>query len=490
MTSIFSISSLLGSHGRLSYLESDQHDEVGYHRSIQSILTFFSNRSLVQHKTLSGSRKSLPTFLINILNEGWSRQANDEAMCTVSILDSRPFRHGSFVNVVYLVSFESAQYLCQIGGQFAHLCSIFEVNTETVYVVEKRQSESVQSFWPSFLRMYQEIDIKLLTASTLSHSIVLCEGVSAHLGTALVNEYSGLYFSEELAQVSGVKYSLCSFFHSFAACNLDHEHTSWKTLDYSHMSNVDVWKSIGLGCYLFLRPSCNYAINNKIIDRYFASSLSSAEDNISLSPSCIINLRQHTRSCPITPSDFEQLYIAISKAIPSVLILFDGMTSPTLRSFNKSERNILDMEVNFYKNLAIKIPSENFQIVAGLTMPAKIKIFRNSILSIQTYGSGFLYPYLLSIDTIMLSSFSHALNGKIYNELYDSCVPNFRLHTISQTYPTIPEIENIGLDSFAGIRNNTDLLKSGGYNENYVIDWKLLGKYIQNHFGSCSSKSP
>ena len=79
----------------------------------------------------------------------------------------------------------------------------------------------------------------------------------------------------------------------------------------------------------------------------------------------------------------------------------------------------------------------------------------------------------------MLASFSHALNNKILKERDKGCYKYFPLKVISPEAPTPEEAIKLPSD-LSAIKNNSDLLRHGLYNENYKIDFNIVARECVN----------
>lgn len=414
----------------------------------------------------------------------------------LTIIDSRPYVYGSNTEIVYLVNYKSEKYLVETGARAGNVLSIISLRDSKLAVFFHRNNQGSANrldFYKRFQAYIRNNNATNLMQNDLGNppEVVLCEGIVAHIGRALTGTYPCLRLFIEADQTN--EFSIAIFEHSFSS---EASYKSKKVYNTT-LPGHSIISLFGNQNMLFLRTNSSIIVDEQQYRHFFNLDTINQESNFSnipndaiCRPSCIINLRQHSRKAEnLDRSAFLSLVTQLRTVIPDLIIYLDGITSFTYRDFkSKKEFEMLQLELDFYKRLQWDIPG--VFITSGMTLPQKLFLFRTSYLSIQAYGSGPFVPYLLSIDTIIIASYTHSLNHKIQNEVFGGSIPSFSIEVISPVAPNKNEEAKLSKIPLSSIKSNPDVLALGTYEENFVVDLQYLERSAKSTLLRSSTLCP
>ena len=439
----------------------------------------------LNEKTLDGSTKRLRGMSAICYKHEWNMEAIllYFKASSLDLTSSLPIMIGGYLYIGYRFRDEVSEAWLFEGGQIGGPQFLFlPINSECILLSTHGDSVRAKSLLPLICTQSFEYVSKHTTLPSLNETVndtsftaksqlSVCVGCNAHLGVAMVGDYSAIEFLKDHPQFG--KINLSHFSQNFLPATY-YQDICARQLNLAQLDNIKIWEAIDAH-YLFLRPTLNYLVPHSL-QVLHAEEGESANTKIKI----LLNVRTHTRTCAFTKNDLLLIYNSLSCLGKEVVFVFDGMTKPSSRKFTRKELNIVEKEESFYESLLASDndPFETISIV-GEEFLVKGKSIVDASLSIQTYGSGFLFPYIYSIKTIMLASFSHALNNKILKERDKGCYKYFPLKVISPEAPTPEEAIKLPSD-LSAIKNNSDLLRHGLYNENYKIDFNIVARECVN----------
>lgn len=293
-------------------------------------------------------------------------------------------------------------------------------------------------------------------------AVVVCCGGNDHLGIQFVEDLSGLGWvletstildRAELAQFSGAFFRMDSWYDDRFAC----------FQDYSALSSIDVLALFLPRRAFLIHPSLNYVLPHFLTRHIPPTEFDDPRITI------VMNLRQHNRRWLLTPDDIAAFTADLRARLGRFRLVFDGMTAYSGRPMRSAERTAQKAEEHYYQSHWVPHLEEGEWLsMVGDTAERKLAVMQSADLALLTYGSGFLYAYVCETPTLMLSSYTHALNGKIERERDNATAQAFPLIVLAPDTPSASEAEKLPSDT-SKILTNSHLLSYGLYNEDFAL---------------------
>ncbi|MFH7321628.1 hypothetical protein ACHHRT_13650 [Desulfurivibrio sp. D14AmB] len=478
-----------------NYLNSDVHyvtlDETAPNGDwcdiATTIMALFSERHYMPHGNPRKVNKFIREFDVIALRDGAGKAVDYIEKYGYEFINSLPFMIGGYLYVGYILKKKNKLAVAFIGGQNGGLHFIYLPSSRTCLLLNNGgDARRARSLIPHLLINAVKLKNRLdgcglieadncLPGNTDSGSsnikVALCEGSNSHLGVALVSDYAAIEYLMQSGLLSPE--TVIAHFNQGYIDRQEYSSDFSSQIFLDDPENIVTWHKLCGQIYLFVRPATNYVVPHSLAERFVKRRDTVRNFDVL---NVLINIRTHTRTCNFTADDFLKLHNHLRGAADKVHYFFDGVTQLVSRPLNKKELEWLNAERNLYSEIVSGI-SEQFscEITAGLTFQEKLQKYISSDIAIMTYGSGFLYPYILKIKTIMLASYSHALNKKIVRERDGGVSEMFDMVVISPPNPSIEEKSRLP-DDTGLILDNSTLLSYGLYNENYTINFDCVGK--------------